>query len=106
MTDTQFLAVLSARSALLGALIGGAAAAASTWLQQRAETRRELVRLAAQIEADQLRLCVESPVPVEIGDSSLAIVSHYRLLRALADHGPDSAQVRDLLRTPPIRTST
>lgn len=88
MTETQFIAVLSAGSALLGAAIGGAASAVTTWLQQRAERQRQLLDIAVKLEVEQLRALVAmmqaSEVQnVAVGDAMHGVLNNLRTLELL-----------------------
>jgi hypothetical protein len=102
MSDTTLVALISGASALLGALIGGCTTGAVTWIQQRAQTRRDLVRLSAEIELAQLKTAAEAAVEgmeLHLGNSSEAIVSYFRLLDALMRHGPDSEKVKVMVQS-------
>jgi hypothetical protein len=100
MTEQTTIALIAASAGLVGALIGGLASALGTYIQARAESRRQLVRLATEIELEQLKTVVDAAVrgtSMSIGDSSGAIVSFYKLLDALTKYGPDDARVKALV---------
>lgn len=63
MNLTLTIALISAGAAILGALFGSIAPAIVTWLNSRAETRRELLRLAVQLATiDQAHLLEQASV--------------------------------------------
>ena len=93
-------ALIPAISALAGALIGSLSSVIVSAIQVRAETKRQLVRLAAEIELEQIKALVatlRANVSVNLGNSSQAIVARYKLLEQLMKHGPNHPTVRSLI---------
>ena len=101
MTETLQVALIAASAAVFGGLVGGMAAVLAAYLQQRAETRRDLVRMAAELELEMTKAwfaTATSNVQLSLDPGQeKAIVNNFRLLTALADHGAESSQVRRLL---------
>src|SRR5262245_6350140 len=93
----MLIGLISAGSALAGAVIGAGATALVTWIQQRAETRRHLVRLAAEIELEHLKVAAEG-TGLNTRDSVRAIVDHYVLLRELSKRRPDPQKIEKMLK--------
>jgi hypothetical protein len=109
MTEATSIGLISAGAALAGALIGGAATALATWIQQRAESRRALVRLAAEIELEEVKAVLQvvaNGTDVKLGNSMQAIIDRYNALRELSENGPESEQLKQIVARIPRRTGT
>jgi len=71
MTDPALTAIITAAAALVGALIGGGAAVATSYVQANAETRRQRTRVAAELAVAERRLLLDT------GARTLAPISAY-----------------------------
>jgi len=81
----------AAVAALIGAGIGVAGTVAAAWLQQNAQTKRELVKVAVDLAlADYKRLIEHADHGKYLPPVTLYVMYHAELLRAVADGAVDS----------------
>lgn len=73
-------------AALLGALVGAMGSFGGVWLQQRAQSGRELAKAAAEIAAEDYRIMLERTRGLGGGTPplSLYVAYHADVLRAIA----------------------